>query len=214
MRWRVGLFGTLGLFATSVGITLLVSPSSLPEMELLGATLARIGGSDSTVPVALASLVATLYLVVAASGWPGSDPGDRSDARRRLDRAATHPPEAVTSDREARVAARVESDIRTAVEAGGQPYDDLRATIRRTAIAAYAEADDVDRDVARSRIERGEWTDDPVARAVLADSDGPALPLGSRLRVWLTPVRERQRRIDRTTEAIDRLLGDSRGPHG
>lgn len=60
-----------------------------------------------------------------------------------------------------------------------------------------------DRATASQRVERGTWTDDPVAAAFLSPRRGQ--PLGERLRGALDPGRAFKRRVDRTIAAIEAL---------
>ncbi len=83
---------------------------------------------------------------------------------------------------------------------GGQ----VRSRLRATAVeAVHRDADGpTDRAGAERAVRRGEWTDDPVAAAFLADGDGPDHPLPARLRGWLRPDAAFCRRVDRTVAAI------------
>lgn len=56
---------------------------------------------------------------------------------------------------------------------------------------------------ARDALREGEWTDDPVAAAML--STDIEQPLGERLRTLVAPGRAYRRRVERTVAAIERL---------
>lgn len=78
----------------------------------------------------------------------------------------------------------------------------LRGRLRTAAVETVRHADNCDRATAEARVDRGEWTDDDVAAAFLAE--GRRVPLGARLRSVLRgrpPVGYAARR---TAEAVVR----------
>ena len=60
---------------------------------------------------------------------------------------------------------------------------------------------------ARERVERGTWTDDPVAAAFLGGVDAESPPVSYRFRSWLSRESSYRRRIRRTTAAICSVAG-------
>lgn len=199
MRARVVVFGTLGVLVTAFGVALLVVPSVGPV-----ATLVRgVGAGDPTHLLLVASLVAGLYVVVAARS--SGERGDRSAVDEAFERTIATPPEEVTAERQQLVGEQLDRRLRAGTETGGSPLRDVRDWLAVTATHAYAEATTLPREEARAAIERGAWTDDRVAAAFLAGPDGPAVPLASRLRLWLAPARERRRRIERALTAIEQV---------
>ena len=74
-----------------------------------------------------------------------------------------------------------------------------RRELRETALAAI-QASGTDEETARSRLEAGEWTDDPLAEAFLSDSQ--PVPLLARVRGWLDTEAEARRRLTRTIDAL------------
>jgi hypothetical protein len=89
------------------------------------------------------------------------------------------------------------------------PVSSLRRTRTRLREAAVASmvAQGVDPDEADGRIERGEWTDDPVAASFLQVGSTP-VPLRDRLRALVDGRPIEQVRVGRTVAAIDALWED------
>ncbi|MEF8812304.1 MAG: hypothetical protein V5A55_00560 [Halovenus sp.] len=199
MRARVAVFGTLGVLLTAFGVALLVVPSVGPVETLVRG----VGDGDPTPLLLAASLVAGLYVVVAARSRAES--GERSAVDEAFEGTIATPPEEVTAERQQLVGGQLDRQLRAGMEAGGAPLRDARDWLAVTATHAYAEAATLPREEAQTAVERGAWTDDRVAAAFLAGPDGPAIPLSSRLRLWLAPARERRRRIERTLTAIEQV---------
>jgi hypothetical protein len=76
----------------------------------------------------------------------------------------------------------------------------VRATLRAAAIGTVAAERDVSQTTAHRAVAAGDWTDDPLASALLADDRRAPLP--DRLRLWYGPQAERERRVRRTVQAI------------
>jgi len=73
----------------------------------------------------------------------------------------------------------------------------------RGLVVARLTREGYDRAAADRAVATGGWTDDRTAAAFLAGEGGPVPTLGSRLRLWLDPESERERRIRRTVAALD-----------
>ena len=86
------------------------------------------------------------------------------------------------------------------------------AAVTLLTVDALVHVDDCDRTTARLRVEAGEWTDDPVAAAYLAD--GSPRSLRRRLAARLRPRRTVRRRVDRTVAAIEALLDERERERG
>lgn len=190
MNWRLAV-GLLGVAATLFGVG-----------SLLGLWAGQQGsgdlGADPMAFVWLAAVVAAVavLLVRANAGETGQSP-ESTAASRFADEGTP----ASTATGETRVAAeQFDADLREAVRRGGAQLEATRSLLRSTAVSAHAEAAGVSGARAERAIERGEWTDDGVAARFLADEAGL-----SRVRLFVTPVRERRRRIERTIGAIERL---------
>ncbi len=209
MRWRIAIFGTLGTVATIIGAVLVFEPDLLLGIRPVGQTIASLSTDPKTVMTAAAAVVGLYVLVATRSPSAGFSLPMDSEAERQFDAATADPPEAVTADRRLLTGAGLDADVQVAVTSGGQPLRALRDLFRDLAADAYADdsptgpqATDSD---AQQAIERGAWTDDAVAAAFLASDEGPTPSLLSRIRLWLSPERERERRIEATITAIERL---------
>jgi hypothetical protein len=209
MRLRLAVFGTLGAAATVLGAVLVFAPDLLLDVRPVGQTIASLSTDPKTIMTGAAAVVGFYVLVAARSPGAGQSLPPVSEADQQYDAATTDPPEAVTADRRSMTGAGIDADIEAAVASGGTQLRVLRDLLRDLAADAYVrayadspQALDVD---PREPIEAGTWTDDGVAAAFLAGEGGPTPSLLSRLRLWLAPERERERRIEATMAAIERL---------
>ena len=196
MSSRRAVLGGVGAVAAATAFGLAVAPeiADVPPIDTL---VALTAGLDRTQAVLLASTVVAGYVVLArAAGGQSESPPDL------FDRACRNPPETPTTHTTAQTAARTDATIDRAVTGEQRAVTEVRHSLAATAAAVHAAATDTDRTRAEAAIEAGEWTEDPVAAAFLASSESP--PIGARLRLWLTPRRERRRRIERTLAAIER----------
>ena len=206
MRRRVAVFGTLGALATVVAAVFVLAPNLLLSIPAVEQTVTQLSGTDPTLVMLLATGIVGLYVALAArtSGGERTLTGV-SSAEKRYDRALTDPPEAVTADRRALTAAALDSDIDRAVRHGGERLGTVRATLTDLVVETYADHNRVTTATARTAVAEGTWTDDAVAASFLGGEVGPDPSLLSRIRLWLTPERERQRRLDRTLAALRAL---------
>ena len=203
MRWRVAVFGTLGAIATIVGAVLVLAPGLLLGVPPVRMAVSSLTAGPKAVMTAAAAVVG-LYVLTAARSGPARGVPDETAAEPGFDAAATDPPEAVTADRRSLTGAGLDADVRVAVADGGRPLGAVRDLLRDLAVDAYT--DDPGRtDEARRAVDTGAWTDDPHAAAFLAGEGGPTPSLLSRVRLWLVPERERERRIEAAMSAVERL---------
>lgn len=206
MRLRVALFGALGGLLTGVAAVLVFAPGLLLETAAAETAVRTVSGADPTT-VSFWTALAVLAALAVVSWSPtrsGYVPG--VEAETAFERALDSPPEVVTDDRRQLVATNLDADLTRAVVGGGEGFAELRESLFRTAVRVYAEYERVDPETrSYAAVAGGEWTDDPTATAFLAEADGPTPTLRSRARLWLTPERERRRRVDRTLAAIQRL---------
>lgn len=207
MRLRVAVFGALGLLATGFGFGLLFAPDLLLDIEPIGEAVDVLVGLDQTRLVLGASIVAVLYVALAARSRPSPGlTGTDLAGERRFESTLTSRPEAVTADRRGLAAAGIDLDVEAAIEASSPiAGSQIQSALGATAASVYASATNTDEQLARTAVERGEWTNDRVAAAFLAGEGGPTPSVWARLRLWLVPERERERRIDRTITATERL---------
>lgn len=202
MRLRVVVFGLLGSLTTLLAAAVLLAPAPLLSIGPVGAVVTAAESANVRQLLVLGSLLVGLYLTVAArSATRPLRDGDGGDA---FDAATADPPEAVTAARQRRTAEALATRLDAAVAGDEAAGEAVRARLRETVTAAYARSTGCSTEVARRAVDRGEWTDDRTAAAVLAGEDGPTHSLWSRLRLWLDPESERRRRL---THAV-RAAGD------
>lgn len=206
MRLRIVVFGTLGALATVVGGLFVFAPDLLLGVGPIRTTVLSLTTGPKAVMTAAAAIVG-LYVLAAARSSSGTQVPTATAAEERFDAAATKPPEAVTADRRSLTGAGIDADVAVAVADGGEPLQTLRDLLRDLAVDAYSD-DPHGTDEARRAVETGAWTDDRTAAVFLAGHDGPTPSLLSRVRLWLSPERERERRLNATMGAIERLQED------
>lgn len=200
MRPRTALFGAVGTVATVVGTGLLVAPGFLLGFGPLSAAVDAVAGIERTrIGLAAGALVFAALAVTARSSSEEATP---SSVDARFDRAATAPPEQATVSPGALTGGTLDGDTEQAIEEGGAAFRDVRAYLYEVAVSAYAERMAVSEAKAKATVDRGQWTDDPVAAYVLGERQAPPI---ARVRRWLVPTRERERRIRRTVAAIEEV---------
>lgn len=206
MRFRVAVFGTLGALATVVGALFILTPDLLLGVGPIRSAVLSLTTGPKAVMTGAAAIVG-LYVLAAARSGSGTQVPTDTAAEVRFDDAASNPPEAVTADRRSLTGAGLDTDVESAVSEGGKALRAVRDLLR--SLAVDAATDDPRRtDEARRAVQTGSWTDDPVAAVFLAGDEGPTPSLLSRVRLWLSPERERERRIDAAMGAIERLQED------
>lgn len=206
MRLRVVLLGGLGGLLTGLAAGLVFVPDLLLDTGPVEVALGTISGIDPTT-LSMWTVIAVLA-VLAVVSWSPTGSGQRPGhgAESAFDRALTEAPEAVTDDHRQVVATDIDADLAQAIIDGGGQFVAVREALFQTVVSVYAEYESVDPETrSQAAVAGGEWTDDRTAAAFLAEADGPTPTLLARVRLWLTPERERRRRVDRTLEAIRRL---------
>jgi len=180
--------GVFGVLATLFGVGLVLAPG------LVGS--GPVGTAVDTVAAAgTAELMLVLGGVVAV--LVGAVPWRRSRADGDPFEGATeHSTDDTHTD-------RLGTEVGTAVREGGEAWERVRSELAALAAETYADAANVSPATAEQAVHSGEWTGDDLAAGVLAGG----VPRWARLRLWLTPERERRRRIARTVRAIEQLGG-------
>ncbi len=206
MRLRVALLGALGGLLTGTAAGLVFAPAPLLGAVPVETAVRTVSGTDPTA-LSLWTVLAVLAALAVVSWSPtGSGYVPGAGAETAFGRALADTPEGVTDDRRQVAAAELDADLTRAVVDGGEAFAEVREALFRTAVTAYAEYERVDPETrSYAAVASGEWTDDPTAAAFLAEEDGPTPGLLARVRLWLTPERERRRRVDETLAAIRRL---------
>lgn len=204
MSLRVTIFGTLGVFSTTIGVALLVAPATLRQSRLVDQFVTSAGTVPQTTLMFATGLLAVSYIFLAARSQPiRSADESLADAQRRFKAAVEEPPEAVTANRQTATAASVDETLEEAINGSDYALMQVRSALRTIAARIYGEATETPPEDAKQAVEAGTWTTDAVAGAFLARPGGPRPPIYSRLRLWLTPERERRRRIERTLRVIE-----------
>ncbi|RDI69598.1 DUF7269 family protein [Halopelagius longus] len=193
--------GFLGVVAVAVAVALVVGV--VPD------------GPVATAESAVASVDTGAYLfglaavAVLSGAWFSRRrpaPRPRTDAEARFESLRDAPPEAATGSSAPRPGGRFDGLLAEATD--GRSEGSMRAVrdrLRALAAETYADVRNAPADEARRAVESGEWTDDRLAAATVADGDDASYPFGSRLRLWLDPARERRRRAERTLDAVREL---------
>ncbi|WP_328762895.1 DUF7269 family protein [Haloarcula salinisoli] len=195
-RFKLFGFGLVGLAGTVVAGVLVFAP------DALGGLLPTLRQATEMVdPLWVGALVGVVGLLTA---WHVGHGGRRTTS---FDSAVETPPESVTAEETPLSGAGLDERYESAVADEPGAMDALVDRLRATAVTTYALEAEVARERATRAVADGEWTDDTVAAALLSP-DRPQ-PLVARLRLWLDPESERERRVKRTVSAIDDLR---RGP--
>lgn len=195
--------GGLGVLATLLGALAVAAPAAVartaPLSTLVNAA-ATVGPRDLFVAGSAALGLSLLRAAVSSresrlvSGSPA--------ASRRFAAVVADEPETATAPEGTLAASEVDEAIDRAVGGDERAGEQVGDRLRRLAVARLAR-EERDRASADRAVAAGTWTDDRTAAAFLSGDDGPTPTLGSRLRLWLDPERERERRIRRTVAALD-----------
>lgn len=210
MRLRA-VIGSVGVGATLVGVLALLSPEAVLGTSLLRGLAQTVAGLDvGTLSlggvglVTLAALVSTL--ISTDDRLVAGDARAATRFERTLDRSR---------ESAAEVGPRTASDLDQVVDRAVAGDDDAMERVRAHLTALVERAletpgrDEPATDAAGA-IATGDWTDDSTAAAFLADPAGPDHSIRSRIRLWLDPETERERRIRRTVAQIEQLDGEDR----
>ncbi len=196
-RLRLGLFGLVGLAGTVVAGVLVFVPDALGGLL---PTLRQV--TEMVDPLWVGALVGVVGLLTA---WHVGHGVLRTTT---FDSAVETPPESVTAEETPLSGAGLDERYESAVADAPGAMDALVDRLRATAVTTYALEAEISRERADRVVAAGEWTDDTVAAALL--SPERAQPLVARLRLWLDPESERERRVKRTVSAIDDLRREAR----
>lgn len=223
MRRKRVLLGTVGGLLTLVAGLAVARPGLVLGVDPLAQPVRAVSSIETGTLLLGGSALVGLYVAWAArSATADRLLDEETTVDERFERIEVRPPERVTADERTLSASDLDETVAFAVAGDGAAFDRVRRRLRSLAAARLSRTDpsadgvagssDSERGAAAAEvIAAGAWTDDRTAAAFLADGDdGPAHPLLSRLRLWLDPDAERQRRIRRTVAAVDALGGDGR----
>ncbi|WP_137286813.1 DUF7269 family protein [Halorussus salinisoli] len=199
MRARV--LGALGALVTLAAAAVVVSPGLADSFS------AVVGVLESRDPkrllLVLGSAVGLYAAWAARTSSPARLPTD-GPAARFADADAR--PESVSAADHTLTGEAFDDRVAAACAGDDRALRTVRSTLADAAASAHARAADCAPEQARRAVETGAWTDDPIAAAFLAGASGPQFSVLARLRAWLDPSAERRRRVERTVEAVGRVL--------
>jgi hypothetical protein len=190
MGYRRPVFGTVGLVAVTLGLGLILAPDLASGGPVAG-LLDIVEGVGPTTVLLVTGGTLVGYLAVGLRSPRQSGTVDAFDSPDADPDAATL------------AGGELDETVEAAIDDGGESFQQVTATLRRTATAVYADRMECSRREARGALDRGEWCRDPLATAVL--SEQRAVPFGAQVRLFVLPERERRRRIMRVLAAIERL---------
>ncbi|MEF8821299.1 MAG: hypothetical protein V5A52_03410 [Halovenus sp.] len=193
------LSAVIGLGAMVLGAGLLLVPA-LGTVGPVNVLQENITESAPEQVLLLTGAVVIGYLAVGLRR--SAETPDRSPERRRFDRATAASIDGELLDRPQ---PEFDTDMIRAIQSGGSPLRAVRDELHQTVVGVYTDLYGTSAQAARETVDSGEWCHDPVASAFLAGDSGPTFSLGRRLRLFVTPKRERRHRIDRTITAIEEL---------
>lgn len=201
MRARSLLGGSVGLVALVAAYAYTYYPKRVLAVPQLANVPDALSGLDPTLVLAGFGSLAILYAALSAwSPFSVSRGPPRESAAARFVERQEKPPEDVHGDDRTRIASGLDDTLSSAVTGSGSDLAAVRDDLRETTAAVLAYED---RDGAADAVASGSWTDDRVAAAFLADADGPSYPLLERLREWVDADAARERRVERTVDAIE-----------
>lgn len=206
MRLRIVLFGALGTLATVLAAAIVFVPGFVDGVEPLASVADALADVDRRQLLVAASVLVGLFVSVAS--WSASQAA--RGERDAFDEATAGPPEAVTVARQRLTGAGLDGAFDDAIDGDDDAAERVRDQLRETAARAYARSAGCEMEDARTTVRRGTWTDDSTAAAVLADGEGPSYSLVARLRLWLDPESERERRFSRAVRETTRIAGGQR----
>ena len=206
------VIGAVGIAAVGLAAALAFAPDTVGTVVPVDAVVQTTPLSEAALralAVAVAGAICAAWVVWTSGPTRADDLPDGPLSEPTTDFATLReaPPEHATAgpvvgesfdERVARSAAAA---------ASGDDYDAARREIRRLAVSAVAHAEGSSDDDAENVVLDGEWTDDEIAAAYVADRES-ALAFRERLRAWLRPSRTRIDRIERALSAVERRLDE------
>lgn len=204
------LVGVAGVVATGAAAVAVARPSLLLSAEPIATAVARAEEVDLETLLLATSAAVGAY--VAWSSRRGTDDrliSERTAAADRFERVLDEPPESVQADAVATTGGDLDAAFERAVAEGDPALAEVRGRLTDLAVSTLSQGRRSEEEASRA-VARGEWTDDRTAAAFLSGSEGPVPSLLSRLRLWLDPETERERRIRRTLAAIRERGGEHR----
>jgi len=208
-RLRTAL-GVGGGVVTLLSLLAVFAPSLLLSIPAMAGWIDALAAAHLRVLLAVCSLaLALVVLWLARSARSEHVLATDEVAERRMAAVRRSPPETVGVEQRTLTGAFLDARVGRAVAGDDESLRTVRSRLSDVAAAVLVADAEYDRASAERAVATGEWTDDPTAAAFLAvESDGPVASLLARLRLWLDPESERERRVRRTVTAIERLRGE------
>lgn len=199
--------GAIGALLLGVGVVFMYEPALVETIEPLADLRARLQGVSTTYLLVTTGGLLAGYAVLAAwaAGSFNSTPVSGTD-KTRYDAARETPPEAVVDESRTQIQ-ELSSEAFQTVGTRPDEVANVQSRLQGTVYAALAVTED-DPDAA---IHSGNWTDSRLAATYLSEDDDLAPSVWSRLRMWLHPEQERQRRLEVTLAEVERLVEDQTG---
>lgn len=187
-----------GALASSLAVAtgLVFAPELLPR-PVLGAAVTIEGAIGPGGATALAVLVVAAFALWRSYASGATDVHDGFVARDPTEPLDTNAVVGAGATDRARVAI---ADLKRGRDA---PAGAVIADLREALLAIETDRG-CSREAAIDRIDRGAWTDDPVAAAFVGDAGAGRVPLRRRVVAWVLPGRTFERRLERTLDAIER----------
>jgi hypothetical protein len=201
--------GGLGVVATLLGAMAVAAPAAVAEtapLSTLVSAAASVGPRDLFV-AGSAALGLSLLRAAVTSRESRLVSGSAAGSQR-FAAVVAEDPETATAPEGTLAANDFDEAVERAIDGDDRAVEEVTERLRRLAVARLAR-EGLDRESADDAVAAGTWTDDRTAAAALSREDGPVATLGSRLRLWLDPERERERRIRRTVAALDGIDGST-----
>jgi hypothetical protein len=162
VNWSRLLLGVVGLAAFLLGALVVVSPSTAGLVPV-GGVVEALGGPWVFAAVFAVLALVPLVTVMVARGLRGIDESTPPDPE---DVYGVPAPGAAFDE-------FVEGRGSVRERLFGDRHARLRERLRETALATLMRTEGMSRSEARTAIEQGTWTDDPVAAAFLSDRQTP-----------------------------------------
>ncbi|MFB6122208.1 MAG: hypothetical protein ABEJ78_01945 [Haloferacaceae archaeon] len=199
-----------------------------PTISLFGVDVVRFGSAatdedgarDSDVQPVEAGADAGSGVAVESAAGTDPDGDTRPEATRpgrhtsapadAFDRLRAQPPEVATADGSAVAGERFDESL-AAATASPTSASEVRETLRDVVVdveRSHLRVDGVDDEAVAAAVDAGEWTDDRIAAAFVADGDAVSYPLRQRLYAWMDPAGAFDGRVRRTVGAIEDRLDE------
>ncbi len=202
------LLGTIGLAAVGFAILAITAPGeleSIAPVRALAETTPIADGAARAIGFAIGGAICAVWVAWSA----GTDrskqlpDGSLSPADIEFETLRETPPEHTNAA--AVVGGEFDESVATAANdaTNGDESDPIRGDVRSLAVTVVSHSEGCSASEAESIVEAGEWTDDAVAAAYVAD-DEAALSIRYRVLAWLRPSRTKRDRVRRAIRAIDR----------